>query len=75
MGGGGEKPKKKIANKNYEDVISVPGSKSISLGLGGVSITRKINSLDINSFASNEFEAKISLYSQRICNMYRIECS
>ena len=36
-----------VSNKNYEDIISVPGSKSITLGLGGVSITRKINSLDI----------------------------
>ena len=36
-----------VSNKNYEDVISVPGSKSITLGLGGVSITRKVNALDI----------------------------
>ena len=36
-----------VSNKNSQDFISIPGNKSISLGLGGVSITRKINSLDI----------------------------
>ncbi len=36
-----------VSNKNYEDLISVPGSKSISLGLGGTSITRKVDALDI----------------------------
>ena len=33
--------------KNYQDLISVPGNKSISLGLGETSITRKASSLDI----------------------------
>ena len=36
-----------VSNKNYEDLISVPGNKSISLGLGGTSITRKVDALDI----------------------------
>jgi len=36
-----------VSNKNYEDLISVPGNKSISLGLGGTSITRKVDTLDI----------------------------
>ena len=36
-----------VSNKNYQDLISIPGNKSISLGLGGTSITRKIDSLDI----------------------------
>ena len=36
-----------VSNKNYEDIISIPGKKNISLGLGETSITRKVNSLDI----------------------------
>ena len=36
-----------VSSKNYGDLLSVPGNKSISLGLGGVSITRKVNALDI----------------------------
>ncbi len=36
-----------VSNKNYRDLISVPGSKSITLGLGQTSITRKVNALDI----------------------------
>ena len=36
-----------VSNKNYQDHISVPGNKSISLGLGETSITRKVNALDI----------------------------
>ena len=36
-----------VSNKKYEDLISIPGNKSISLGIGGVSITRKVNALDI----------------------------
>ena len=36
-----------VSNKNYEDLISIPGNKSISLGLGEISITRKVNTLDI----------------------------
>ncbi len=36
-----------VSKKNYEDLISIPGNKSISLGLGGISITRKVNALDI----------------------------
>ena len=36
-----------VSNKNYEDIISVPGNKSISLGLGGMSITRKVETLDV----------------------------
>ena len=36
-----------ISNKNYEDSLSVPGEKSITLGLGETLITRKVRSLDI----------------------------
>ena len=36
-----------VSNKNYQDLISVPGNKSISLGLGETSITRKVDALDI----------------------------
>ena len=36
-----------VSNKNYEDPISIPGNKSISLGVGGISITRKVDTLDI----------------------------
>ena len=36
-----------VSNKNYQDLISVPGNKSISLGLGETSVTRKVNALDI----------------------------
>ena len=36
-----------VSSKNYGDLLSVPGKKSISLGLGGISITRKVNALDI----------------------------
>ena len=36
-----------VSNKNYQDLISIPGKKSISLGLGETKITRKINALDI----------------------------
>ncbi len=36
-----------VSNKNYQDLISIPGNKSISLGLGETSITRKVNALDI----------------------------
>ena len=36
-----------VSNKNYQDLISVPGNKSISLGLGETSITRKVDVLDI----------------------------
>ena len=36
-----------VSNKKYEDLISIPGNKSISLGIGGISITRKVNALDI----------------------------
>ena len=36
-----------VSNKNYKDLISVPGKKSISLGLGETQITRKIKTLDI----------------------------
>jgi len=36
-----------VSNKNYQDLISVPGNKSISLGLGETPITRKVNTLDI----------------------------
>ncbi len=35
------------SNKNYEDIISVPGSKSITMGLGETSIKRKVKELDI----------------------------
>jgi len=36
-----------VSSKNYQDVISVPGKKSISIGLGETSVTRKIEALDI----------------------------
>ena len=36
-----------VSNKNYQDLISVPGKKSIALGLGETKITRKISALDI----------------------------
>ena len=36
-----------VSNKNYQDLISIPGKKSISLGLGETKITRKINALYI----------------------------
>ena len=36
-----------VSKKNYQDLISIPGKKSISLGLGETLITRKVNSLDI----------------------------
>ena len=36
-----------VSKKNYQDFISIPGKKSISLGLGETLITRKVNSLDI----------------------------
>jgi hypothetical protein len=36
-----------VSNKNSQDFISMPGNKSISLGLGETLITRKINALDI----------------------------
>ncbi len=36
-----------VSNKSYQDLISIPGNKSISLGLGETSITRKVDSLDI----------------------------
>ena len=36
-----------VSNKNYQDLISVPGNKSISLGLGETSVNRKVNVLDI----------------------------
>ena len=36
-----------VSNKSYEDLISIPGNKSISLGLGETPITRKVSALDI----------------------------
>ena len=36
-----------VSSKKYEDILSIPGKKSISLGVGGVSITRKVTTLDI----------------------------
>ena len=36
-----------VSNKSYEDTISVPGNKSISIGLGETSITRKVEAVDI----------------------------
>ena len=36
-----------VSDKNYEDILSVPGNKSISIGLGETSITRKVEALDI----------------------------
>ena len=35
------------SNKNSQDFLSIPGNKSISLGLGETPITRKVDSLDI----------------------------
>ena len=36
-----------VSNKNYEEMISVPGNKSISIGLGETLISRKVEALDI----------------------------
>ena len=36
-----------VSNKDYKETLSVPGKKSISLGLGEISITRKVSALDI----------------------------
>ena len=36
-----------VSNKKYEDVLSMPGDKSITLGLGETLITRKVKTLDI----------------------------
>ena len=36
-----------VSSKSYNDDISMPGKKSISLGLGETSITRKVRALDI----------------------------
>ena len=36
-----------VSNKNYRDIISVPGNKSISLSLGETTISRKVEALDI----------------------------
>ncbi len=36
-----------VSNKNYQEIISEPGNKSISLGLGETSISRKVKALDI----------------------------
>ncbi len=36
-----------VSHKRYNDLISSPGNKSVTLGLGESSITRKIKSLDI----------------------------
>ncbi len=36
-----------VSNKKYQDIISIPGKKSISLGLGETLITRKVKGLDI----------------------------
>ena len=36
-----------VSNKNTQDFLSMPGNKSISLGLGETRITRKVNALDI----------------------------
>ncbi len=36
-----------VSNKNYQEISSIPGNKSISLGLGETLITRKIKNLDI----------------------------
>jgi hypothetical protein len=49
-----------VSKKNYEDLISIPGNKSISLGLGGISITRKVNALDIIVKIKKEFLKKIN---------------
>ena len=36
-----------VSNKNYQDVLSEPGKKSINLGLGETSVHRKVKNLDI----------------------------
>ena len=36
-----------VVNKNYDDTLSVPGNKSITLGLGETQVTRRVKSLDI----------------------------
>ena len=36
-----------VSNKNYQDVLSEPGNKSINLGLGETSVNRKVTNLDI----------------------------
>ena len=36
-----------VSSKSYEDTLSVPGNKSISIGLGETSITRKVEAVDI----------------------------
>ena len=36
-----------VSSKSYEDTISIPGNKSISIGLGETSITRKVEAVDI----------------------------
>ena len=36
-----------VSNKDFQNLTSIPGKKSISLGLGETSITRKVNTLDI----------------------------
>ena len=36
-----------VSKKNYQEISSIPGNKSISLGLGETLITRKIKNLDI----------------------------
>ena len=36
-----------VSNKNSQDFISIPGNKSISLGLGETLVTRKVKALDI----------------------------
>ena len=36
-----------VSNKKYEDIISIPGNKSISIGLGETLISRKVKALDI----------------------------
>ena len=36
-----------VSNKNSQDFISIPGNKSISLGLGETLVTRKVKALYI----------------------------
>tara|TARA_B100001564_G_scaffold357523_1_gene373944 strand:- start:2047 stop:3033 length:987 start_codon:yes stop_codon:yes gene_type:complete len=36
-----------VSNKNYQEISSISGNKSISLGLGETPITRKVKNLDI----------------------------
>lgn len=36
-----------VSNKSYRDIISIPGKKSVSLGLGETLISRKVKALDI----------------------------